>query len=174
MDLISSTGPGAIWAQSLDRVIGDGASMPWHIPEDLAHFTRVTSGSPVVMGRRTWLSLPERFRPLPGRTNIVLTSADPAGFPGARTTSSLTDALRLAGEGGWVMGGGRVYADALPHLARVVVTEVDVELAGTPGPKVYAPELRAEEWREVQAEPAEGWLESAGGPRYRFRELVRA
>ncbi|MGO1834016.1 MAG: dihydrofolate reductase, partial [Actinomycetaceae bacterium] len=83
MDLISSTGPGAIWAQSLDRVIGDGASMPWHIPEDLAHFTRVTSGSPVVMGRRTWLSLPERFRPLPGRTNIVLTSADPAGFPGA-------------------------------------------------------------------------------------------
>ena len=174
MELVPTAGPGAIWAQSIDGVIGDGASMPWHIPEDLRHFRSVTSGSPVVMGRRTWESLPERFRPLPGRTNIVLTSADPAGFPGGRTTSSLAEALALAGVDGWVLGGGQVYADALPHLSRVVLTEVDVDLSVAPGPKVHAPRLPEEEWREVQREPSEGWLTSSGGLRYRFRELHRA
>ena len=66
---------GMIWAQTPDRVIGRDGTMPWHLPEDLAHFKEHTLGHPVIMGRRTWESFPERFRPLPGRTNIVITSS---------------------------------------------------------------------------------------------------
>lgn len=65
---------GAIWAQSLDGIIGDGAGMPWHLPEDLKHFKETTLGSPIIMGRRTWESLP--VKPLPGRKNIVLSSRE--------------------------------------------------------------------------------------------------
>ncbi|MGC5617478.1 dihydrofolate reductase [Georgenia sp. Z1491] len=168
----SAPGLGAIWAQSLDGVIGDGTSMPWHVPEDLAHFRATTRGHAVVMGRRTWDSLPERFRPLPGRLNVVLTSGDPARFPGATTTSDLAEALRLAGEDGWVMGGGQVYAAALPHVSRLVVTEIDVRLGDDPT-LVRAPTLDPGEWTEVRREPAEGWHVSSSGARYRFRELHR-
>ncbi|MGC5628337.1 dihydrofolate reductase [Georgenia sp. Z1344] len=166
------TGPGAIWAQSLDGVIGDGTAMPWHVPEDLAHFRTVTRGHTVVMGRRTWASLPERFRPLPGRLNVVLTSGDPADFPGARTTPELAEALDLAGEDGWVMGGGQVYAAALPHVRRAVITDIDVTLGDDPT-LVRAPMLDPAEWVEVAREPAVGWLTSSTGTRYRFRELRR-
>ena len=72
-----------VWAQAHGGVIGADGGLPWHLPEDLALFRRLTMGSTVVMGRRTWESLPERFRPLPGRTNVVLTS-DPAGRPRGR------------------------------------------------------------------------------------------
>ena len=63
-----------IWAQARDRVIGADGKLPWRLPEDMALFRELTTGGTVVMGRRTWESLPERFRPLPGRTNVVLTS----------------------------------------------------------------------------------------------------
>ena len=66
---------GLVWAQARNGVIGADGGLPWHLPEDLALFRRLTMGSTVVMGRRTWESLPDRFRPLPGRTNVVLTSA---------------------------------------------------------------------------------------------------
>ena len=65
---------GAIWAQSVDGIIGDGEDMPWHLPEDLKHFKDTTSGHPIIMGRRTWESLP--FKPLPNRKNIVLSSRE--------------------------------------------------------------------------------------------------
>ncbi|WP_425280681.1 dihydrofolate reductase [Leucobacter insecticola] len=80
---------GMIWAQSRNGAIGRDGDMSWHLPEDLAHFKRVTLGAPVIMGRRTWESLPERFRPLPGRANIVV-SRDPAyRADGATVVSSL-------------------------------------------------------------------------------------
>ena len=63
---------GAIWTQTDAGIIGRDGDMPWYAPEDLAHFKKVTLGAPVIMGRRTWESLPPRFRPLPGRTNIVI------------------------------------------------------------------------------------------------------
>jgi dihydrofolate reductase len=69
----SVTGVGLVWAQTPDGVIGKDGDMPWHLPEDLKHFNRLTMGHPVVMGRKTWLSFPDKFRPLPGRTNIVIT-----------------------------------------------------------------------------------------------------
>lgn len=125
----------AIWAQSRDGVIGDGTDMPWHLPEDLKHFKDATLGSPVIMGRATWESIPERFRPLPGRDNYVLSSREPGAWSkGAKVVTELPliDA--------WVIGGGQVYAATLPQVSRVVVTEIDVKLVDLPG-AVHAPSL---------------------------------
>ena len=116
-----------VWAQAADGVIGAGGALPWHLPEDLRLFRALTTGATVVMGRRTWESLPPRFRPLPGRRNVVLTSA-PA-LPGAEVVSSVAEALALDGDL-WVIGGGAVYAAFLPHADEVVVTEVDASPAG--------------------------------------------
>lgn len=137
---------GAIWAQSLDGVIGDGEGMPWHIPEDLAHFREVTTGHPVIMGRRTWSSLPEKFRPLPGRVNIVLTSREPGDWStGARVVDHLPTATELPRADVWIMGGGQVYAAALDETDVLEVTLVDVHLADVLGERaVYAPEIPAE------------------------------
>lgn len=93
---------GLVWAQDRRGVIGAAGGMPWHVPEDLAHFKAVTLGAPVIMGRRTWDSLNPRFRPLPGRTNIVVTRQ--AGWPGAAASSAGGDIAA---------GGGASAADAL-------------------------------------------------------------
>ncbi len=85
---------GLIYARARNGVIGQGGVMPWHLPEDLAHFKRVTLNHPVVMGRRTWDSIPPRFRPLPGRTNIVITRQEDWNETGAQRSSSLRDALQ--------------------------------------------------------------------------------
>ena len=82
-----------IWAQARNGVIGADGALPWRLPEDLALFRELTTGSTVVMGRRTWESLPERFRPLPGRTNVVLTSDPGWSADGARTAASVEQAL---------------------------------------------------------------------------------
>jgi dihydrofolate reductase len=89
---------GLVWAQAHAGVIGRNGGMPWHVPEDLAHFKAVTLGAAVVMGRRTWESFPERFRPLPGRRNIVLTRDASWSADGAERATSLDDALALVGD----------------------------------------------------------------------------
>src|SRR5690349_14769702 len=87
---------GLIWAEAAGGVIGARGGMPWHVPEDLARFKTITMGSPVVMGRRTWESFPDRFRPLPGRRNIVVTRDDQWVAEGAERAASLGDALAAA------------------------------------------------------------------------------
>ena len=100
----------AIWAQNLMGLIGDGKSMPWHVPEDLQHFKKLTLGSPIIMGRRTWESLP--VRPLPGRKNLVLSRRTPGKWSnGASVIASVP-------ESGWVIGGGVVYAATI-DIARL-------------------------------------------------------
>jgi dihydrofolate reductase len=154
-----------IWAQAHDRVIGAGGVMPWHLPEDLKHFRELTDGDPVVMGRRTWESLPERFRPLPGRTNVVVTRNADFNAPGATVVHSLQDALGGADTGTvWVMGGAELYAQALPVADRVEVTEIDLAVAGD----TFAPDL-GPEWHG----DAGPWLEAANGMRYRFVRYQR-
>ncbi|MEO5634321.1 dihydrofolate reductase [Gaiella sp.] len=113
-------------------VIGNGTSIPWHIPEDLAFFRDLTMGHTVVMGRRTWDSLPERFRPLPGRRNIVVTRNPTWGADGAESAESLDAALRLAegAEDVFVIGGAEIFAAALPTADRLVVTEIDLSVVG--------------------------------------------
>jgi dihydrofolate reductase len=156
-----------IWAQARNGVIGVDGGLPWHLPEDLKLFRTLTTGSTVVMGRRTWESLPPRFRPLPGRVNVVLTS-DPAwSADGARRAGSGAEVLG-AREPLWVIGGGTVYAAFLPHADRLVVTEVDVDVDGD----TYAPGIPAG-WLRTARTPEEGWASSSSsGLRYAVSEYV--
>jgi dihydrofolate reductase len=158
---------GLVWAQARGGVIGADGGLPWHLPEDLRLFRQLTTGSTVVMGRRTWDSLPERFRPLPGRTNVVLT-ADPAWSAEGAVPAGSVDEV-VAGRGSfWVIGGGAVYAAFLPHADRLVVTDVDVEVDGD----TWAPALDG--WRLVTRTPAQGWSSSSSsGLRYAVSEYVR-
>jgi dihydrofolate reductase len=158
---------GMVWAQARGRVIGASGGLPWYLPEDLALFRELTTGSTVVMGRRTWDSLPERFRPLPGRTNVVLTS-DPAwSAEGARRAASVAEVL-AAHESLWVIGGGTVYAAFLPYADRLVVTDVDVAVEGD----TWAP-APGDGWKRVVRTPDEGWSSSSSGLRYAVTEYVR-
>ena len=113
-------------------VIGRGGELPWRIPEDMAHFRDVTMGHPVVMGRKTWDSLPDRFRPLPGRRNVVVTRNPAWSADGAERASSFEEALRLVdGESRVsVIGGGEIFAAALPHADELLLTEVDLDASG--------------------------------------------
>lgn len=156
-----------IYARAANGVIGLDNAMPWHLPEDLAHFKQLTGGSAVVMGRKTWDSLPERFRPLPGRSNIVVTRQADWQAPGALRASGLEEALALAARHSadvWVMGGAQIYAQALPLADAVEVTEIAQDFTGD----AFAPTLGSE-W--VEATRSEG--ESRTGLRYAFVRYVR-
>ncbi len=160
-------GVALVWAQAHDRVIGADGRLPWHLPEDLRLFKRLTTGGTVVMGRRTWESLPARNRPLPGRRNVVL-SRDPGwSAEGAERAGSVEEVL--AGHPGcWVIGGAAVYAAFLPHAHRLVVTDVDLAVDGD----TRAPALDAG-WRRVARTPERGWATSATGLRYAVGEYER-
>ncbi|MGB6099738.1 MAG: dihydrofolate reductase [Comamonas sp.] len=133
-----------IYARAANGVIGKAGAMPWHLPEDLAHFKALTQGAPVLMGRKTWESLPPRFRPLPGRLNIVITHQENWNEIGAQRASSLRDALSVAEQTGaataWVIGGAQILVEALPLATRVEVTEIDRNFDGD----TFAPKLGAE------------------------------
>ncbi|MEO7123880.1 MAG: dihydrofolate reductase [Lacisediminihabitans sp.] len=156
---------GMIWAQTPDGVIGKDNDMPWRLPEDSAHFKRVTMGHPVIMGRKSWDALPEKWRPLPGRSNIVLTRDAVWEAEGAIAVPSLEAALEAAVDDDevWIIGGGTVYADAVEIATVAVVTEVDLVVDGD----AVAPEL-GPEWVRELLEPAEGWAVSKVGIRYRI------
>jgi dihydrofolate reductase len=127
-----------IWAQAHQRVIGKDGKMPWHLPEDLAHFKRTTLGAPVIMGRKTWDSLPAKFRPLPGRMNLVIssdaTTRKNLSQIGASPAKNLLDALSICEQAKheevWVIGGAQIYAQALPLARKLVITEIDAEFDG--------------------------------------------
>ena len=130
------------------QCIGKENQLPWHISEDLQHFKHVTQGGIVIMGRKTWESLPEKFRPLPGRQNIVV-SRDPAyKAHGADLAGSLEGALALAGgaEEVFVIGGEQLYRAALPFADRLYLTEVELE----PEADAFFPELNPAVWQEVE------------------------
>lgn len=138
-----------IYARAANGVIGKNNAMPWHLPEDLAHFKRLTQGWPVVMGRKTWDSLPARFRPLPGRTNVVITRQPGWNDAGALPANSLEDALALCqqSEEVWIIGGAQIYAQAEPLAHRIEVTEIAQDFEGD----AFAPPL-SEKWQETARE----------------------
>lgn len=113
-------------------VIGRGGALPWHLPEDLARFRELTMGHPVVMGRRTWDSLPAPFRPLPGRRNVVVTRDDAWAADGAERARSLDDALERLADApqAFVIGGAELFAAALPLADELLLTEIDAEFEG--------------------------------------------
>ena len=141
-------GLGLIYARARNGVIGKNNTLPWHLPEDLAHFKATTMGQPVIMGRKNWDSLPPKFRPLPGRLNIVVTRNRDWQAQGAQVAHSVEDALALCpNDAPWVIGGAELYALALPLAQRVVVTEIDADFEGD----ALAPTL-GPEWREQRRE----------------------
>ncbi|MDX3054325.1 dihydrofolate reductase [Streptomyces sp. NE06-03E] len=164
---------GLIWAQTRNGVIGADNTIPWHLPEDMAHFKATTSGHPVVMGRKTWDSLPPRFRPLPGRRNIVLTRDPQWLADGADRARSVAQALELAAEplegvapaAVWVIGGGEIYRAALRQATTLSVTEVDWTVDGD----TYAP-VPGPPWRVAEDG---GWQASVSGLSYRIRRYIR-
>ena len=158
---------GAIWAQAANGVIGRDGRLPWHLPEDLRLFRETTLGATVVMGRRTWDSLPAAVRPLPGRRNVVLTGRPGWTAPGAAVAGSLEAALAGAAGDVWVIGGASVYAAALPLAERLVVTELADPFEGD----VRAPEIPPGWAVAGGAEPP--WQESSGGLRYRVLHYAR-
>ncbi len=161
---------GLVWAQARGGVIGADGRLPWHLPEDLRLFRELTTGCTVVMGRRTWNSLPERFRPLPGRRNVVLTTDPSWAADGAERAGGVTEVLARDHPGDlWVIGGGRVYAAFLPYADRVVVTDVDTEVDGD----TWAPAL-VPGWVRVSRTPGTGWATSTTGLRYAVSEYARA
>ena len=141
-----------ILARAANGVIGLNGHMPWHLPEDLAHFKKQTAGAPVIMGRKTWDSLPARFRPLPGRRNIVITRQPDWQGAGAEKVSSLQQALSLCEQDrapeAWVIGGAQIYAEAEPLARRAVITEIARDFEGD----AWAPTFGAG-WHETAREP---------------------
>lgn len=121
-----------ILARAANGVIGKDNALPWHLPEDMAHFKRTTLGHPVIMGRKTWDSLPAKFRPLPGRLNIVVSRDAQWHAEGASRAGSLPEAMTLCPEGSdaWVIGGAQIYAAALPLADTAVVTEIARDFEG--------------------------------------------
>jgi dihydrofolate reductase len=138
-----------IYARAANGVIGRQGGLPWHLPEDLAHFKRLTRGHPVVMGRKTWESLPPKFRPLPGRANIVVTRQPGWSAQGALRAASIEDALALtpANADVWIIGGAEIYRQALPLAHTAVVTEIDADFEGD----AHAP-LLGSQWKETARE----------------------
>jgi dihydrofolate reductase len=138
-----------IFARASNGVIGKDNTLPWHLPEDLAHFKRTTLGHPVIMGRKTWDSLPPKFRPLPGRLNIVVTRDATWAAHGASRAGSLEEAAALCPEGSdaWVIGGAQIYAAALPLADTAVVTEIAQAFEGD----AFAPSF-GPEWIETARE----------------------
>jgi dihydrofolate reductase len=132
-------------ALSSNRVIGCDGALPWRLPTDLRRFRELTTGHAVVMGRRTYESLPDRFRPLPDRRNIVLSSRPAYAAPGAEVFADLESALGACDHDCFVIGGGVTYTQALARAQRVYATQVDGEVAGD----AVFPQLPTADWRCV-------------------------
>jgi dihydrofolate reductase len=178
----SATPPrvGLIWAQARGGVIGRDGGMPWHVPEDLAHFKQITVGAPVIMGRKTWDSLSPEFRPLPGRRNIVVTRQSRWSAGGAEVAASVDDALVATAYDGasrvWVIGGAELFAAVIELADRLEVTELrhpdDTAFVPCDG-DVRAPVIPTA-FRLIAADPTEGEHLSRSGIRYRFLTYARA
>ena len=129
-----------IAALGRNRVIGRDDRLPWHLPEDMAHFRSTTAGATVIMGRKTWDSLPPKFRPLPGRRNIVVTRNAGWHAAGAEAVTSLPAAIEAAtnasgvdaapGTRAWIIGGAEIYAQALPLADELLLTEIACDFDG--------------------------------------------
>lgn len=144
-----------IAAIARNNCIGKNGAIPWHLPEDMNRFKKLTTGRTVIMGRKTWESLPERFRPLPDRTNIVLTrQANYPLPPGVERFSSLIEALAAhETKSIFVIGGADVYAQAMPLANRLEITRVDQDVDGD----TFFPPIDESEWTETQRWERDGF-----------------
>ena len=159
-----------IAALASNRAIGKDNALLWHLPEDMRHFRETTRGKPVIMGRKTWESLPDSFRPLPGRHNIVV-SRDPAyAASGATLAASLADAVRLAAAKSnaaevFVIGGAALYREALPLADRLYLTEIAQHFDGD----AFFPDISPQDWQEISRQPCQ----ETSGPQFSFAVYQR-
>lgn len=151
-----------IVARARNGVIGRDNTLPWHLPEDLAHFKRTTMGKPIIMGRKTFESI---GRPLPGRRNVVVTRNAAWQHAGCETAASLDEALARCADAdvAFLIGGAQLYAEAMPRADRLIITEIDADIDGDA--HLAAPDPA--HWRETSRAPQP---ESASGLRYTFVE----
>jgi dihydrofolate reductase len=147
-----------IAAVARNGTIGHAGDLLWRLPEDMQFFRRTTMGHPVVMGRKTWDSIPVKFRPLPGRTNILVTRQQDKGREGALVAHSVAEALRLARDRAeadastgrvFVIGGAQLYAETLPQADELLLTEIDRDFKGD----ARFPDWPREAFVEVSREP---------------------
>lgn len=140
------------------RIIGRSNSIPWRLPSDLARFKRLTMGHPTIMGRKTWESIPLKFRPLPGRTNIVVTRQPGYTAHGGIAVSSFEDAYTVAmgapgAEEIFVIGGGELYEKSLPFAKKMYITLVGAhDIEGD----TFFPKIRTSDWKCIYATREEG------------------
>lgn len=142
-----------VWAMAQNRVIGRNNKLPWHLPEDLKYFKRITLGKPVIMGRKTYESI---GKPLPGRTNIVVTRNEDFSAEGIKVVNSLAAAKTLCEniaeidgiKEAMVIGGAQIYSQALPIADRLYLTEVHADVDGD----TCFPEFDRSEWKEMGRE----------------------
>ncbi len=130
-------------ARAANGTIGLDGSLPWHLPSDMRHFRELTAGHTVLMGHNTFESIPPKYRPLPQRRNLVLSSNAELKLPGAEVFQDLSSALAACGGECFVIGGSTVYDETLAVADRVYATEIDAEIVGD----VFFPELPPAEWR---------------------------
>ncbi len=155
-----------IAAVARNLAIGKDNQLLWHLPEDMKHFRETTRGKPVIMGRKTWESLPVAFRPLPGRRNVVVSRDPDYKAPGADLADSLDAALTLVGEAEevFVIGGEQLYRAALPRAERLYLTEVDC----TPSADAFFPAIDATAWQIIERRES-----TASTPRCTFVTYAR-
>jgi dihydrofolate reductase len=143
---MASPGLSLIVAMAKNRVIGYQNKMPWHLPAELAYFKRITTGHPIIMGRKTFESI---GRPLPGRRNIVVSRNTNFHAQGVEVSTSLESALALcAGDNPFVIGGATLYAEALTVAQRLYITEIDADLVGD----TFFPPIDDARWKEESRE----------------------
>lgn len=144
-----------IAAISKNNCIGKNGNVPWHIPEDLEHFKHATIGKTVLMGRKTWESIPLKYRPLPNRKNIVITRQSPYLVPeGVETYATVDEALAAhANEDIMVVGGGEIYAQTIDRADVLDITHVDQNVDGD----AFFPEINPMVWKDKKREQREGY-----------------
>jgi len=138
-----------IAAVSNNRVIGKNNDLPWHLPDDMKYFMQTTKAHHVIMGRKNYHSIPEKFRPLPNRTNIVVTRQQEFEAPGCLVVHSIEDALAIARnnkeEEVFIIGGSEIYSQGLAFATRLYLTEIKAPIEGD----TYFPTFDKEQWKEV-------------------------
>jgi len=158
-----------VWAMAQNRVIGRNNQLPWYLPEDLKYFKRITLGKPVIMGRKTFDSI---GKPLPGRTNIVVTRNRDWSFEGVRTLDSLEAARELCEnqaivdgtEEAMIIGGAEIYRQAMPLADRLYLTEVHADVEGD----ATFPEFDRSQWQEIARED----FEASGPNPYNYSFII--
>lgn len=143
-----------IVATSENNVIGRGNDIPWYIPKDLEHFKKLTTGNTVIMGRKTYESLPKEYRPLPNRVNIVITRDKSYQAKGCLVVNSLEEALRKSDNNReiFIIGGGQIYREGLKFAERIYLTKIHKNIEGD----TYFPKLN-KFWKLVDEEEKSGF-----------------